>query len=680
MGFTPVRARPIIKLELNGDGNGWTTVTGDVFDVPGIHIERGHRGNSIKERVAPAGTASLSFINAGRGGIENRYNPDHPSCRLGFREGIGIWIELAGSMGIETVFRGRVDDIAPSIGNRGRAAIETKVTCVDWMEEAANTEVTGLATQTNKRADELLTTLLTVDGLRQPVGTSFDTGRDTFGFAFDGLSKGKGTVRAEIGRIVESGGLEYAHVLRDGTFRYENRGYRVDNNQYPAFTFDNTMFTMRPLRTASRVINRMEVTVHPRLADTDFSVLWSMEDRPLLNPGETRKFKGQYKDSDIPGKFVGAVEVQTTLVAGQDYIASIQQALASGTPDTPITLYPTAVGFYTGGSTGSISNLGDGNDSTGMTPVGAIAKHSVTLTQITAASNAAVSGVRFKVRIDHSPQGAGGFFVFYPQVRLNGIDLDIKTAGGSNHASAYQAGITQEFFEVPLPPGGSTWNVGAANDVEFVWYWNWGGDLSALPALVHVEATLLYAAAVEELDRTADFTATAIDGGKEAEFEVTNNGTEGAYLVRLQIRGKRLTANEPVELIALDEDSIDDNGKRDESFSCHYLGDSAVGQGVADYVVSQWKDPFTHLDVVSIMGNRSDVLMRAAMTVDVSTLIAIKERRSGIDRKYFVNGVSLDIRRNGVVYASWVLTPADPQNYFTIGESEIGGDDAIAPY
>jgi len=509
-----VRARPEIRLELNGDGNGWTRVTGDVCAVPGIRIQRGHRGNSIKDLTAPTGTATFCLHNDRRANsarMDGYYSIGHANCRPGFKEGIGVMIDLHGA-GIETEFRGRIGAAKPSAGNRGRR--DVAVTCVDWMEEAAKTRIKGIPTQTGQRADQLITTLLALPGLKQPASVSLDTGKDIFPFAFDDVRDGKTSVRAALSKILSSGGQEYGHIMRNGALRYENRNYRLINNQVPAITLDNTMYSMEAIRDAERVINRIEVTVHPRVVGADIVTLAETQETQLVPPGGAAQaitFRVNYTDPNSPGRTCGGANIQS-LVAGTDYMATT------------------------------------GPDRTGE-------------------------------------------------------------------------------------------------------------------------------------DRTSDVAVVFDPGGTAAEFTVQNNGAAGLYFWS-RVQGNVVTTYEPITRSAQDDDSIDEHGERDETFDMPYQGSGVLAQVIANYILSQRKDPQTHLDAITIMGNRSESLMLAAMTVDVSSLVAIKERKTGIDRSYFVNGVSLDILRGGIVYATWVLASADTTAYWLFnipGRTEFGTTNKFAP-
>jgi hypothetical protein len=667
----PVRCSDVEwRIYGNFDGANWTDISRDVLESEGVSWDRGITGGGPNDRTASSGTLTFALNNSHKNsvGIVGFWSTSHVSARQGWDVGTPLRLDIAYQGRWVTQWIGRADEITPEHGILGSRRVY--VAAKDWMEEAAEHKLKGLETLDNVTADEILTELLSVIPIQPPGGTVFDEGLDTYPLAFDDVRDGKTTAMTEFSKLANSG-LDYIFVTKDGALRYQNRNTRLAST-HNLFVLDGTMRDVNVSRARKDIVSRIEVTVHPRRVSTEYAVLWSLEDKPLIAPGETLNFRGEFIDPENPAERIGAVDVQTPLVAGQDFLASIQQAVASGTPDTPIVLYPAATGFYTTGAAGSVSSLGDGSDSTGMTPTGAGIKHSVTLTQITAASGAAVSGVRFNVRVDHSPQGVYGFFVLYPQVRLNGIDLDIKTAGGRNSVSSFTAGITQEFFEVPLPPGGGVWNVGTANEIEFVWSWNWAGDLSALPKLVHVDATLLYASAVEELDHTDDVTVVTTAGGNAADFAATNNGTVGVYLTRLQIRGRPVRKYDPVTSFVEDAASIAQYGEQLVTVDQSYQADVNKGVQAAEYLLYLYGQRADRAEQVAFLANLSEDHMNAALDREIGDRIGLAEEVTGLraftadgePSGWYIQHVAGRITPGPIVDMTWTLAPADSQQYW----------------
>lgn len=675
-----VEARVRVELELLGPGNGWTNVSRDVLCGPGIQIRRGIRGSGINDLVAQTGTCTFVLDNTrhNSAGIIGYYSPDNPSCRPGFSETIAVRVLIVSpAVGTECVFIGTIEELKLTVGPRGRK--DVTVTCVDWMEEAATFMLSGLSTQTNKRADELLTTLLATAGLKQPVGTSFDTGKDTFSFAFESIKDGEQSARAEADRIARSG-FDRIWLSRDGILRYENRDYRWLNNVDPALRLNNSMFAMSPLRSRSRAINRLEVTAHPREIDPDYVVLYSLQDKPFVPPGGTITIRGDFRDPDNPDQKIGAVDVQEPLVAGLDYTMDATQTSSTGSADTPATDRPTATGFYNSFS-GNVADVADDNSATSMSPTGGVVYHSFVMGGLPGVpDNATVTGVRTTVTIRHNAS-APHYANLYWRLRYNGVDLDTPVGiNPSSTGDTNPAGLYEFTVDWPVAPGGVAWNAAVYNDTEVALALNWD---NATPEVVSVKRTCIYASVVASTDRTTNFTVVTVPGGNSAEFEITNDSTtDGAYVTKLQIRGKRILKNETATVVSQDATSITRNGRRPASFDMPYMSDTAKAKLLGDYVVALRKDPRTDIEQVTILGNRNSILMNAAVRMDVSSLVQIIEPVSGLAANYWINGVDLSIMRRGLILATWLLERADDTNYWIdglSGHAEVGESMYVGP-
>ena len=90
----------------------------------------------------------------------------------------------------------------------------------------------------------------------------------------------------ELARIASSD-WDLIYPRGDGSLRYENREYRLIRNRTPSVSLvDTAVLTMDPVQDTERVINRAETVAHPRRVDADYSVLFSLQDRPLIAPGQ----------------------------------------------------------------------------------------------------------------------------------------------------------------------------------------------------------------------------------------------------------------------------------------------------------------------------------------------------------------------------------------------------------
>ncbi len=712
-----------VEAEFAGVDAGWTDIREDL--IGGVNIRRGLRGDSPDTRVAAAGACTFTLNNSAANslGLMGAYSWDNVNRRAGFKAGIRVRMTLTRS-GIviasssvanpsvittasahylvtgETVtiagHAGSTPDINGShevtvlsattfsipvnvtgAGTGGECSIDypqfigkitgirtapgsagvrgTYVTVSDWLNEAAKEILTGLELMDNARGHELVEAVLDVMS-HQPADTDLDEGLDVYAFAFDSIGK---TAHAEFARIARSG-YDLLFLKADGTLRYENRDYRFAHNLTADVVVDGAMMEMSPDVDVERIVNRVVGTAHPRAVDQAFSVLYSLQDKPLFSPGQTRTFRGKYTDAANAGEKVGAIDVQTP-VSGVDFTADTVQTTAVGTADTPFTLRPTAAGFYTGFS-GSVSSVADGNEATSMSPTGGFLYQTYEFQDIAAPDNATVEGLALVVVIRNNA-AAGHFANWYHRLRVNSIDLDggVETTGGQ---PAGLFGYTKAF---PTGPGGVAWNVGLVNALQAGGAFNWD---NATPELVDISITGRYASAVAATDRTSSFSIVFRPGGSEFEVDVTNNGTDGSYLTKFEVRGRRITTYDPVELVSQDAASIEDFGPSDIAYDMPYQGDSTLVQGVIDYIRDFYKEPRSFLPSITVRDpGDDDALAVALLRCDISSLVSVREDVTGIDQEYFINGVEKEIRDNVVVVARWLVTPADPTAWWLFGVS-----------
>lgn len=681
----PVRKRDIkwrIYAYFDGD---WEDISRDVLDGEGVAWDRGIDGNGPNDLTARAGTLTFTLNNseANSVGIKGRWSPGHPFHKPGWDVGVPIRLDIAYKGRWVTQWIGRTDEILPEHGNLAARRVFT--TAKDWMEEAAEHKLKGLATLDNVTAPEVIEELLSAMPIQPPGGTDFDEGLDTFPIVLDDVKDGQTTIMTVLSKINRSD-LSRSFTTKAGALRYMNRNSPLASTDN-VFVLDGTMRDVLVTRARKNIVNRIEVTVHPRRVSTEYAVLAFLDSQPYIQPGQTLPFRLEYIDPENPAERIGAIDIQVPLVANLDYSGSIQQALASGTPDTPGLLRPDGDGFYTG--SGSAADLADESDSTGIAYPGAFMMRSVTLGDVSAANNAAVSGVRFKVRISYEPgagnidgSGYGGFFIFYPFLRSNSIDIPLKRVGTTvTHYDAYgPSGVHEVEFEVAaadLP------TVASVNAMEFAWEWNIGGDVTSL-SLVRVESRFLYAAAVEELDRTDDLSVATPNGagGNATDFEVTNNGDEGVYLTRLQVRGRPVRKYDPVTSFVEDEDSIAAIGEKLVTIDQSYQADPNRGVQAAEYLLYLHGPRTDRAEQVQFLANLSEDHMNAALDLEIGERIGMSEEVTGLSaftedgtpKGWHIQHIAGRISPGPVVEMTWGLSPADSQQYWHV---EVEGQSVL---
>lgn len=335
---------PTIDLELEFSAGVWTSVWADVRISDGVPLVYGIQGTSPKDRIASTGRLSFSLNNEGNsGGVVGYYSPDHANVRSGFEIGILVRLSITYSGTTYYKFVGTLADIKPSMGVAQLRV--TKCTAVDWFDEIAHGKLARIPTQTNKSADELITTLSAAT-TRQPTSTNLDVGRDLFSFALDtARDEGLGLF-SELQKIVMSE-LGYLYIIGDtsagGVLRFEDRSARLRAGPEASLTtINDTMIDMTVERSRETIYNKIIMTAHPRRVDVlDTVVVFSLKKPFSIAPGETIVIDGRYTDPTEVAERVGAIDIITP-VSGTDYIIrdSDEDTAADITGDhtvTPVT-------------------------------------------------------------------------------------------------------------------------------------------------------------------------------------------------------------------------------------------------------------------------------------------------------------------------------------------------------
>jgi hypothetical protein len=357
-----------LEADLSGIGLGWTLLTPDVRASDGIQTSYGISGSDPTDRTASTGTLRFTLDNSTRNsaGLIGYYSPFHSNRRAGWDYNIPVrwWLWFHADRKYKHL--GKLSDILPAPGIH--EARNVRCQSLDWMDDAARIDVPDLATQTNQRADEVLTTIL--DAMTtQPAAREFDTGIDTFKYVLDGGTGQRLKVREELNKLAlsEQG---YVYIKGDydqgGTLAFEARGHRA-NDTTTHLSFDDDMSRDGLVIVGGRddVYRTVQVTVHPTRVDSAATtVLFSLvTTSTLVGAGETLDtIFGPYRDPDTNEACGGTAMV--TPVATTDYtMNSAEDGLGSDlTGNFTVTASYTGQGVrYTivngGGTPGYITKL-----------------------------------------------------------------------------------------------------------------------------------------------------------------------------------------------------------------------------------------------------------------------------------------------------------------------------------
>ena len=139
-----------------------TDITADVLlGVQPLHCSYGIKGSGPLDRVAQTGTLTFALNNSASnsGGVQGYYTPGHANARTGWDLGVLVYVGFTYGGTTYIKFHGTVNGIVPDAGQYQRQAVV--VTCTDWIDEAAVSKLKEVAVQEDRKAGQLVTTLMT---------------------------------------------------------------------------------------------------------------------------------------------------------------------------------------------------------------------------------------------------------------------------------------------------------------------------------------------------------------------------------------------------------------------------------------------------------------------------------------------------------------------------------------
>lgn len=296
--------------------------------VQPIELEYGIQGAGALDRIAQTGIMSFALDNSVKNshGAQGAYSPGHANQLAGFDLGAEVLLKITYDGTTYYKFSGTLVDITPDAGQYKRQAVLCRA--VDWMDEASRAKVRNVTIQSDKRADELIDSLVTTSVTNQPNATDYNTGQSTFAKSFDNLKDAETSVMSALQDCVISE-LGYLYVKGDttqgGTLTFEDRHARPKKGLASA-TFNNTMGALKVVRNRDGIINRVYVVVHPRTTDGSASVLYELtttNESPSVPVASTITINCPFKESTINAYRVAA-ESLVTPVSGTDWIANTE--------------------------------------------------------------------------------------------------------------------------------------------------------------------------------------------------------------------------------------------------------------------------------------------------------------------------------------------------------------------
>lgn len=171
---------------------------------------------------------------------------------------------------------------------------------------------------------------------------------------------------------------------------------------------------------------------------------------------------------------------------------------------------------------------------------------------------------------------------------------------------------------------------------------------------------------------TAGFSVVATFGANSAQVRVTNNSGTDGFVTLLQVRGRGLYDYDPVEVVVMDQDSIDAYGERSFTLDMPYQDNGPTAEAIASFVLALWKDPAA-LAVEMTFGTNTAERLLLALSLDIGDAVTIVETVTGINHAYRIQQVRLRIEEAGrVTWCTWLMQRIRSERYFTLDDADFG--------
>jgi hypothetical protein len=322
------------------NGSSWANITADTL-ANTLTWRGGIRGGGPTDRVAIPGILQVELKNGtnNSGGLLGYYSPDHANKRTGWVIGAKIRVKLVSGANTR-YWLYRIKSIKPVPGQYGPRRVE--VTAVDYMEEFSKRKISGLTIQTDKRGDELLTTLVASMPIA-PTATSYGAGVFQFPYAFHNERDEETACLTVLQKISQS---ELSYIYTDGdatggeTLHYEPHTTRL-NLITASGTLTNTMNGLEIHHGSDNIYNKIRATTYPVDIDNEIAVLGSITEEFSIGPGETVTKYIRYTDEDNTSIRISGTNIVTP-EANTDYRMSSAAGNSGNDINDDLTITPVA--------------------------------------------------------------------------------------------------------------------------------------------------------------------------------------------------------------------------------------------------------------------------------------------------------------------------------------------------
>ncbi len=281
-----------VTLEAELSPATWTDITSDTVAESGMSVSWGMDGGQPEDNCASPGSFSVTLNNAATSGgaLVGRYSPGHANATAGWDLNTALRLTLSDGTTSRVMGPYRVTSIAPDPGLY--RAKRVTVTAADWLEEAAQSPVSGATPGT---AGEFIRSL--VDGVAvTPEGYSIDAGASPVVYVTSGLSGRSDRVLSALKSAAQSDGGHF-YLTSAGVATYRAASARAADTTAD-FSFVDDMHALDAGRDRESLVNTMRLTVHPPVVSTTYVVVAALASPLLVPAGGSVSMWMAYRDPD----------------------------------------------------------------------------------------------------------------------------------------------------------------------------------------------------------------------------------------------------------------------------------------------------------------------------------------------------------------------------------------------
>lgn len=253
----------------------------------------------------------------------------------------------------------------------------------------------------------------------------------------------------------------------------------------------------------------------------------------------------------------------------------------------------------------------------------------------------------------------------------NLTDASTSTLFSLDAPIAIGAGVTLPDFKVSYKnPTGGTERVNGTNFVTMVTgthyqMWSNSGGTG-----INLSSSLTF---------SVDF------GSAGATFtNVKNNSATNGYITRLNIVGKAVYLNNPIEYTLSDQTSINTFELSPYRIDNKYQSDLNITEVIGTSVLNRNKDNLVQPQTIKLCANANPYMMMAFLNLDVGDLVPIVNSRYEFQGNCFIQNVKATVKQGGIIWFEWGLVDAPfvDNAYWqleTVGKSELGQTTYVSP-